>query len=46
VVLPLFMTSSLSKVADLFDVLPDGVIVIDGSGRIALATRAACRLLG
>ncbi len=40
------MTSSLSNVADLFDVLPDGVIVIDALGRIALANTAACRLLG
>jgi len=40
------MTSSLGNVADLFDVLPDGAIVIDGLGRIALANTAAGRLLG
>lgn len=40
------MTSNLSDIADLFDVLPDGVIVIDGFGRIALANTAACQLLG
>lgn len=40
------MTSSLSNVADLFDVLPDAVIVIDGAGRIAFANSAVRRVLG
>jgi diguanylate cyclase (GGDEF)-like protein/PAS domain S-box-containing protein len=40
------MISKLSDVADLFEVLPDGVIAIDGRGRIALANAAVCRLLG
>ena len=39
------MISNLSDVADLFEVLPDGVIVIDGHGRIALANSALCQLL-
>ena len=40
------MTSSLSDVADLFDVLPDAVIVVDGAGRIAFANTAVRRALG
>ncbi|HKQ22845.1 MAG TPA: sensor domain-containing diguanylate cyclase [Burkholderiales bacterium] len=40
------MNDSLSAVADLFDVLPDAVIVVDGSGRIALANSAVHRVLG
>ena len=40
------MIHNLSDVADLFEVLPDGVIVVDGRGRIALANWAACSLLG
>ena len=40
------MTSTLRDVADLFDILPDAVIVVDGSGRIALANTAVLRLLG
>jgi len=40
------MNASLSMVADLFDVLPDAVIVVDGAGRIALANSAVRRVLG
>jgi diguanylate cyclase (GGDEF)-like protein/PAS domain S-box-containing protein len=40
------MNASLNTVADLFDVLPDAVIVVDGAGRIALANSAVHRVLG
>ena len=40
------MNDSLSAVADLFDVLPDAVIVVDGAGRIAFASSAVHRVLG
>ena len=40
------MNDSLSAVADLFDVLPDAVIVVDGAGRIALANSTVHRVLG
>ncbi len=40
------MISSLSAVADLFDVLADAVIVVDGDGRIAFANRAVQQVLG
>jgi diguanylate cyclase (GGDEF)-like protein/PAS domain S-box-containing protein len=40
------MNASLNAVADLFDVLPDAVIVVDGAGRIALANSAVQRVLG
>jgi len=40
------MASSLSDVADLFNILPDAVIVVDGNGRIALANTAVLRVLG
>ena len=40
------MISNLGDVADLFEVLPDGVIAIDGRGRIALVNSALCHLLG
>ena len=39
------MTSSLTDVAGLFNVLPDAVIVVDGSGHIAYANAAVSRLL-
>ncbi len=40
------MTGSLRQMADLFDVLPDAVVVVDGSGRIAFANAAVLRVLG
>ncbi|HEV8260762.1 MAG TPA: sensor domain-containing diguanylate cyclase [Burkholderiales bacterium] len=40
------MDASLSAVADLFDVLPDAVIVVDGAGRIVLANSGVRRVLG
>ncbi len=40
------MTSSLRQMADLFDVLPDAVLVVDGLGRIAFANAAVFRVLG
>jgi diguanylate cyclase (GGDEF)-like protein/PAS domain S-box-containing protein len=40
------MPPELSALADLFDVLPDAVVVIDDSGRIALANAAVERILG
>lgn len=38
--------SALKDVADLFEVLPDGVVVVDGGGRIVLTNAALCSLLG
>jgi diguanylate cyclase (GGDEF)-like protein/PAS domain S-box-containing protein len=40
------MPPELTALADLFDVLPDAVVVIDDSGRIALANAAVERILG
>ena len=37
--------TSLTDVAGLFNVLPDAVVVVDGSGRIAFANTAVSRLL-
>jgi diguanylate cyclase (GGDEF)-like protein/PAS domain S-box-containing protein len=36
----------LVSLGDLFDVLPDAIIVVDGAGRIALANAAVQRILG
>ena len=40
------MNANLSAIADLFDILPDAVIVVDGAGRIAFANSAVHRVLG
>lgn len=40
------MTASLRQLADLFDVLPDAVLVVDARGCIAFANAAMLRVLG